>query len=472
MNTRVQFSTTFYLSVALLFLSTSISFSQYNLTQQQSIATNGANDSKSFVIDGTTYLAIANYQDNSTVELNSAIYKWENNQFTLFQELSTKGASDWEFFTIESQHYLATANYKSQTNYEINSTIYKWNGDSMIVFQDIPTSAAYDWESFTINDTVYLAVANQLNGAGGSSTNSTIYKWNGTQFDSIQSILTSGATDWEAFTIQDSLHFIGIANAYGVSAELFKWNGTQFVTYQAIISIATTGIETFVIDNEYYLATSNGRSFSSYFTNSQIFKWNGTQFISHQLIPTVGAFDWEYFLMDNQHFLCVANYQDDNVNYDLESVIYRWNGSTFVAMQNILTHAAVDWEYMQIDNTNYLFVSEYKSGAEHNIDSRLFVLEGDGSFLNELENGKKISVNLMPNPAEDRFTVTFNSIKTGIATIEILNSTGSSVHSELVANNAFERTHVNVELPKLESGLYFCRVRIGEESTTQKLMVK
>jgi hypothetical protein len=458
-----------YWSLIGLVLSTSTGFSQAVATEHQIISTQGANDWKSFQIDSITYLALANYQNNISVEINSEIYKWDNGQFYLFQELPTKGASDWEYFSIDTQHFLAVANYKSDTEYEVNSTIYTWDGDSLIFFQDISTSAAYDWEAFTIGDTAFLAVANQLDAGGDYSTYSTIYKWNGVQFDSVQSVLTYGASDWEAFNIDDSLQFLAVANTYALTTNIFQWNGIEFVNFQVLLSIATTGIESFSIDNEHYLATSNGRDLSSFSTNSHIYKWDGTQFLIFQDIPTIGAFDWEFFSTNSQHFLCVANYQDDSNNYNLNSVIYIWDGLSFVSHQEILTNGATDFEFIRIDNNNYLAAAEYKSGLQHNIDSRLFILQDDITFVNEISKRQYFTFNLAPNPVVDQFLLNINSLQSGPVTVEIINMNGSLVHHQIVANTT---DNINIWLPKLKSGHYLCRVRHGNKSSVQKFILR
>lgn len=440
--------------------------------EYQSIATNGANDWKSFKIDSTVYLALANYQDNNSVEINSSIYKWNNDTFSLYQEILTKGASDWEYFEINSEHYLAIANYKSQTDYAINSIIYKWDGTNFITFQEIPTSAAYDWEAFEVNDTIFLAVANQLDNDGNYDTYSTIYKWNGIKFDSIQSILTHMVSDWEFFNINDSLSFIAVANTYSISSNIYKWNGTSFIAFQTLSSMGTTGIESFEIDNNYYLATSNGRDFNSFNTYSNIYKWNGTQFTSYQQLSTIGAFDWEFFSINNQPFLCVANYQDDNNNYNLNSVIYTWDGSYFNKLQEIATNAATDWEYLQIDNKNYLVVAEYKNGFNHNINSKMFVID-ENVLLNETNHCLvNFNIKIYPNPIiSNNLSFFINSNTNHVIDVEIYDMYGDCVY---VKNNYKYTVNMTstITIPNLKNGVYLCKFYIGNNINTQKIIIQ
>ena len=78
--------------------------------------------------------------------------------FVEFQSIATNGAIDWEFFTIGSDYYLAVANYHNGSTYDIDSKIYTWDGASFLEFQTIPTTGAYDWQFFTIGSDHYLAV--------------------------------------------------------------------------------------------------------------------------------------------------------------------------------------------------------------------------------------------------------------------------------------------------------------------------
>jgi hypothetical protein len=174
------------------------SSSTLNFHEFQSIPTNGADEWEFFTIGENHYLALANWQNDSTYNLDSKIYQWNGTSFSEFQSIPTNGARDWEFFTIGSQYYLAVANSYNDSTVNIDSKIYQWNGSRFVEFQSIPTNNALDWEFFTIGSSYYLAIANFYN---DSTTNieSKIYQWNGTLFSEIQTIPTSGAHYWEFF---------------------------------------------------------------------------------------------------------------------------------------------------------------------------------------------------------------------------------------------------------------------------------
>ena len=155
----------------------------------------------------------------------------------------------------------------------------------------LATSHATDWESFQINGETYLAVANLYNGST-RNIDSVVYKWDGSQFAQVQAIPTSGATDWESFEI----------------------NG------------------------ETYLAVANQFNDTSWNIDSVIYKWDGSQFAQVQTIPTNAGSDWESFEINGETYLAVANFLDgDTGSRNVDSVIYKWDGSQFAKVQAIAT---------------------------------------------------------------------------------------------------------------------------------------
>lgn len=75
-------------------------------------------------------------------------------------------------------------------NHNIDSVIYRWNPKTGLfeTNQTIPTSGAYDWEFFTIGPYSFLAVANTFNGTS-TKIYSHIYIWLSGSFQLFQSIL-------------------------------------------------------------------------------------------------------------------------------------------------------------------------------------------------------------------------------------------------------------------------------------------
>ena len=75
-------------------------------------------------------------------------------------------------------------------NHNIDSVIYKWNSRTGLfeANQTIPTSGAYDWEFFSVGPYSFLVVANTFNGTS-TKIYSHIYIWLNGAFQLFQSIL-------------------------------------------------------------------------------------------------------------------------------------------------------------------------------------------------------------------------------------------------------------------------------------------
>ena len=92
----------------------------------QDLPTRGAVDVEHFTIDGSLFLAFANYLgDIKKYKTGSMIYKMDKStgRLSLYQTLQTRGAFNLEYFSITNKHFLAVANRQDGT-YRLDSTIY------------------------------------------------------------------------------------------------------------------------------------------------------------------------------------------------------------------------------------------------------------------------------------------------------------------------------------------------------------
>lgn len=287
------------------------------------IPTKCAADLEFFSIEGTHYLAVATYCSTDTNNINSQIYRWAGAGFVEFQDIPTNGADDCEFFSIEGTHYLAVANgWEDGTWFggsrNINSKVYRWSGGAFVEFQAIPTSGAADCEFFSIEGVHYLAVANHDDGSS-YNVNSKVYRWSGAGFVEFQAIPTNGAADCEFFSIEGT-HYLAVANhrnAGGLfingNSKVYRWSATGFVEYQTIPTSGASDWEFFSIEGTAYLAVANRKDDSSYNVNSKVYRWGGAGFLEYQAIPTSGASGLKFFSIEGTAYLAVTNgYESDN----------------------------------------------------------------------------------------------------------------------------------------------------------------
>ncbi|KAL6100327.1 tspear [Pungitius sinensis] len=317
------------------------------------------------------FLAAANRDSRP----GSGIYKWRNGSFQLYQNISTQEARAWKHFTVGEQFFLVVAN-SGEAEPEL-SVIYRWNKRRrrFLRHQTLETHAALDWEAFHIDDHSFLVVANHRRARDSNhNIQSVIYRWDAEtkMFEVNQTLSTSGAYDWEFFSV-GPYHFLVVANTFdgqttSVSSTVYVWLEGYFQTFQSIPTVGATDWETFQIDGRFFLVVANSQKVSNrgpnlYSLNSTVYELNRlTQtFIRFQDILTHSAVDWEFFTIGEEKFLVVANSHDGS-SYSLNSVVYRWQGyEGFIPVHSLPTFGCRDWEYFSIDEGSFLVYSSATS---------------------------------------------------------------------------------------------------------------
>ena len=189
----------------------------HRFQKRQDLPTRGAVAVEQFSINGSLFLAFANqYGDTEGYNTHSFIYKLNDStvKFFLYQTIVTTGVRHMEYFRIGEKHYLAVANYRNMSTYQLNSVIYQWNGHQFVAVQSIPTNGATSFNFFKILQELFLAVTNYRDDTT-YSVNSVIYKWkeNHGQFEKFQEIGTEGAVGSKTFAINNET-FIAFGNNY------------------------------------------------------------------------------------------------------------------------------------------------------------------------------------------------------------------------------------------------------------------
>ena len=347
----------------------------------QDLPTRGAHAVEHFTINGSLFLAFANYKSNTAEKYNtdSFIYKFNDltGKFLLYQTIGTHGGHDVEYFTISGEHYLAVANVYNGTTYRLNSVIYLWKGTSFFAFQNIATKGGASFDFFTIAKEPFLTVCNH-NDDSTSSINSIIYKWKNNMFEKFQEIATEGGRASAAFVINNE-SYIAFANAVThsnlASSVVYKWSGKHFTKFQTLRTNRAMDVKSFYINDNVFLAIATQSLTIN--SDSLIFKWNGSQFVLFQSISTLGARTWHSFVMCGQTFLGVANQQKIlgsryKKRFKIKSVVYRASGDHFTAYQKISTFGAIDMTSFEYKGYTYLAIANSGNYYRKNINSTLF----------------------------------------------------------------------------------------------------
>ena len=344
----------------------------------QDLPTRGALGVEHFTIDGSFFLAFANYHGYiKKYKTSSMIYKMDKStgRLSLYQTLQTRGAFGLEYFSIANKHFLAVANRYDGT-YRLDSTVYQWNGKLFVDFQKLSTNGGNHFAYFKKNGENYLAVANYFDGST-HSIKSVIYKWSGGKFNRFQDISTEGALACTAFVINGDT-FIAFANyynsqhKYSVQSTVFKWSGGHFVKLQSLQTYGAHDVKSFNINGHTYLTFANLYSGSKYNVDSFIYKWNGNKFVLFQSIPTRGGVALFPFVISGHTYLGVANHHGDSRKHNTQSVVYQASGARFIKYQEIPTNGALGMTSFEYKGHTYLVVANYYNGQKHNINSTLY----------------------------------------------------------------------------------------------------
>ena len=270
-------------------------------------------------------------------------------------------------FMIADKHYLAVANFWDTSNNNLNSTIYQWNGHEFVTFQNIETFKATSLTFFNISTKIFLAVTQNKGGF------SYIYKWKDNLFQEFQRVETGSAWGTTVLTINNERVMV-VANrgspelGYSAHSSLMKWTGKEFTKTQSFQTYGATNVKSFFIKNEAFHVFANRLNGASVNIDSFIYKWNGSGFVLVQSIPTKEAVAWQPFVMCGQMFLCVANLND-------KSIVYRYSESGFVRYRELptsLAHGVTSYEYK---GNKYLAVANFMSindDWDFNINSTLY----------------------------------------------------------------------------------------------------
>ena len=324
-----------------------------------------------FTINGSLFLAFANYKSDTAEKYNtdSFIYKFNDltGKFFLYQTIGTHGGHDVEYFTISGEHYLAVANINNGTTRRLNSVIYLWNGTLFVAFQNLATKGGASFNFFTIAKEPFLTVSN-LHDDVTRSINSTIYKWKNNMFEKFQEIPTEGCRASAAFVINND-SYVAFANelthSHLASSVVYKWSGKHFGKFQTLRTNRAMDVKSFYINDHVFLAIATQATYTN--SPSFIYEWNGSQFVQFQTIPyTSGARALHPFVMCGQTFLGVAD------NLDTKKVLYRFSAlGQFTKYQELSTCGASDMTSFKHNGHTYLAITN-SGNKQRNFNSTVY----------------------------------------------------------------------------------------------------
>jgi len=145
----------------------------------------------------------------------------------------------------------------------------------------------------------------------------------------------------------------------------------RFVEFQSLATSGAQDIEPFHIVDESYLAVANGRNDQTYEVNTVVYRWDGNDFAEVQSIPSHGAADCEFFTLAGERYLAIANLRSDTT-HAVTTKLYRWNGTAFVEFQSLATTGAADCEFFTMGDASYLAVANSRTDVTADANSTIF----------------------------------------------------------------------------------------------------
>ena len=156
---------------------------------------------------------------------------------------------------------------------------------------------------------------------------------------------------------------------------ILRRDGVGYAQLQTLPVPGGEDAEFFCIGDQAFLATASirsGRGPYEFDIESVIFKWNGSKFESFQRIPSFAAKQWRHFALGDRHFLGLAQgiALPGAEAPNEPSRIYEWNGTSFEQFQEIDSKWAYNWYQMSVGGSDFL------AHADHVTPSRLYRWDG------------------------------------------------------------------------------------------------
>ncbi len=170
-----------------------------------------------------------------------------------------------------------------------------------------------------------------------------------------------------------------LAQEAGITAK----SAPAFIESQSLPTKGAQDIEPFAIGDDSYIAIANGRNDLTYDVNTVVCKWDGDDFVAVQSIPSHGAADCEFFAMGGDRYLAIANMRDD-ATHAVESKLYHWDGAGFVPFQSFATEGAADCEFFAIGDGRYLAIANSRTDATAAASSVVYRWNGTAFELFQL----------------------------------------------------------------------------------------
>ena len=283
--------------------------------------------------------------------------------FKPWHSLPYLGISQVKHFKRGDRNFIGAINANSRhAHYGLN--IFELSTTSVSHIQTIRSLSLSSFKSFSVGGVDYIATANSLDRHGRSTERSKLYRWNGTLYTLEQEFATRGAMDVDFVTAERVGSFLAFSchhngSSYNTPSLVYVWDTVSrvFIQFQSLPTTGAQRLHFFTWQGSIFLTVACERSaLGSGQTDSILFRWSGTHFDVGSLIPTSRAHELYPFTVGCDAYIGVSNYYN-GLTHNIDSKIYRLNGNTLIEHASLATRGAVAMEAFTIKSEHFLAVA-------------------------------------------------------------------------------------------------------------------
>jgi PKD repeat protein len=122
--------------------------------------------------------------------------------------------------------------------------------------------------------------------------------------------------------------------------------------------------------------------------------------------------------------------------------------------------------------SDFRFKFEFESNGGNNVYIDDINLNGLPTSIEDLIPSARQGLLVAPNPAHDRFTVSFHTERTARAVLELLDVTGRTIRTVLDRTLALGEQRLEVSVAELGAGVYFLRLQQDGEQQVSRIVIE
>ena len=151
-----------------------------------------------------------------------------------------------------------------------------------------------------------------------------------------------------------------------LTTDIYVYNSSldQFYRAQQIPSMGASSARSFVAEGNLYLVVGNGQDDSTFRLYAAVYMWDTAlqQFVETERLSTYGCSGVEHWEMNGEHFLFIANNGEaQDISFRTTSDVYRFDipSKRFQYLQGIPTFGAQGSHGFEVQGEYFLAIANY-----------------------------------------------------------------------------------------------------------------